>query len=287
MNNLRLCLFLVACSLAFGQDNSDLFEKAPPPIDEALRARVNQFYSAYVAGKYREAYNLVAEEAQDAFMASPKQQYRACEILKIVYSENFTKAVVVESCKGEWRFHGQSTSITMPLTSNWKIVNDQWVWYLVKPTIMASPFSPTGYVRVPPEEPDSGNAAKPAIPSDMAAAAKSILAKVSVDKTDVQLHSYETSKDEVHIRNEMPGTISFYFDNLPMPGFKIKPAKTELNANEETVVVFEYRLDDAMITCGECAKKPKEPAIVELHIQPTGQRIPITVVFAGPPPAKQ
>ena len=282
MNKLRLCLFLAACFLAFGQENSDLFEKAPPPIDEALRARVNQFYSAYVAGKYRDAYNLVAEDAQDAFMASPKQQYHGCEILKIVYSENFTKASVVESCKGEWRFHGQVTPITMPLTSNWKIVNDQWYWYLVKPTIMATPFSPTGYVRVPADEPDSANAAKPAIPTDMAAAARNILAKVSVDRTDLKLHSYETSKDELHVRNEMQGTISFYFDDLKMPGFKITPAKTTLNANEETAVVFEYRLDDAMIACGECAKKPKEPAIVDLHIHPTGQRIPITVVFAGP-----
>ncbi len=282
MNKLRLCLFLAACSLALGQDNSDLFEKAPPPIDEALRARVTQFYSAYVAGKYREAYNLVAEDAQDAFMASPKQQYHSCEILKILYSENFTKASVVESCKGDWRFHGTVTPITIPLTSNWKVINDQWFWYLVKPTVMATPFSPSGYVKLSPDQPDSANAAKPAVPSDMAAEARSILAQVSVDKTDVRLHAYESSKDEIHIRNGMQGTISFYFDNLPIPGFKIKPEKTTLNANEETVIVFEYRLDDAMITCGECAKKPKEAATADLHIEPTRQRIPITVIFAGP-----
>ena len=279
MTTLRLFLLFACGCLAFSQDNSDLFDKAPAPIDEALRARVSQFYSAYVAGKFRDAYNLVADDSQDAFMAAPKQQYHGCEVVKINYSENFTKATVVESCKGEWRFHAQSTPVTIPVTSTWRVVNDQWYWYYVKPTVMQSPFSPTGYVKVSPEEPDSG--AKPTLPSDTAALAKGILAKVSVDKMDVALHTYESSKAEIHVRNDMPGSISLYFDDPKMPGFKITPAKTDLNANEETNVVFEYRLDDATIACGECAKKAKAPLTARLHIQPTGQVFLIAVHFVG------
>ena len=54
MKLLKLCPFLIAGAMASGQDNSELFEKAPPPIDEALRARVTQFYQAYTAGKFRD-----------------------------------------------------------------------------------------------------------------------------------------------------------------------------------------------------------------------------------------
>src|ERR1700682_756304 len=99
MKLLNLCLFLIAWALASGQDNSDLFEKAPPPIDEALRARVTQFYQAFTSGKFREAYPLVAEDSQDAFFAASKDTLKSCEILRIRYSDNFTKADVVEACK--------------------------------------------------------------------------------------------------------------------------------------------------------------------------------------------
>src|ERR1700741_2577386 len=99
MKLLRLCPFLIACVFASGQDNPDLFEKAPPPIDEALRARVAQFYHAYTTGKFREAYPLVAEDAQDAFLGSSKDSLKSCETLRIKYSDNFSKADVVEACK--------------------------------------------------------------------------------------------------------------------------------------------------------------------------------------------
>src|SRR5271165_1340666 len=117
---LRLCLFLIACVLASGQDTSDLFEKAPPPIDNALRARETQFYNAYTTGKFREAYPLVAEDSQDAFLGSSKETLKSCETLRIRYSENFTKADVVEGCKGEWTYHGVKTPTSFPLTSHWK-----------------------------------------------------------------------------------------------------------------------------------------------------------------------
>src|SRR5579872_5079559 len=150
MSFLRLCPFLIAGVLAFGQDNSDLFDKAPPPIDEALRARVTQFYHAYTTGKFREAYPLVAEDSQDAFLGSSKEVLKSCDTLRIRYTENFTSADVVEGCKGEWNYHGVKTPTSFPFTSHWKIIDGQWYWYFLKPTMVPSPFSPTGFIAVPP-----------------------------------------------------------------------------------------------------------------------------------------
>src|ERR1700732_4926641 len=98
MKLLSLCPFLIGGVLALGQDNSDLFDKAPPPIDEALRARVAQFYGAYTSGKFKDAYPLVAEDSQDAFFAASKDMLKSCEVLRIKYAEDFTKADVVEAC---------------------------------------------------------------------------------------------------------------------------------------------------------------------------------------------
>lgn len=271
-------LFALSSPWAFAQESSDLFEKAPPAIDEALRSRVNQFYQAFVTGKFREAFALVADDAQDAFFSSPKDQYKSCETIRIKYSEEFTKATVIESCKSDWVWHGIKTPTTFPLTSTWKRVDGQWSWYYVRPTLSPSPFSPTGYVNVDPAQPASPSP----LPTSMKDVAKDILAKVKVDKTSVLLHPNESSKDELHVTNDMPGEIALSLDPVPLPGLKIAPAKTLLPAKEQTVVVFEYNLDDATITCGECAKRVHDSLTTRLHIQPTGQVFDITINFSKP-----
>lgn len=278
-------LMLFSAMVAVGQEPSNLFDKAPGPIDEALRARVNQFYQAYMAGKFRDAYNLVADDSQDAFLSSDKATYQNCETLKITYSENFTQAKVLESCLGEIRFHGQRFESKMPLTTSWKVVNGQWYWSYVKPTVAATPFSPTGFVTIPNDQP--ADAARPSIPKDPLAEARSILGKVKVDKTAISLRSFETSKDEVHVRNDMPGGVTISVDTVTQPGLRITVAKPNLGPHEETAVTFEYRLDDAAITCGDCASRLKGSLVAQVRVIPTNQLFSITVTFSNPPDAQK
>ena len=117
---------LVSGKLVLAQESSDMVDKAPPAVEAALRARIDQYYHAFMAGKYKEAYLLVADDSQDAFLETDKQPYKACETLKIRYSEDFTKAVAVESCRSEWKWHGIVTPTTFPITSNWVVVDGQW-----------------------------------------------------------------------------------------------------------------------------------------------------------------
>jgi hypothetical protein len=281
MKTLQAALFLATCSLGFSQESSDLFDKAPPPIDEALRARVDTFYQAHVSGKFREAFALVAEDSQDAFFAAPKAQFKKCETVRINWSEQFTKAKVVESCDGEFRFHGQTAPVKRAMSSDWKLVDGQWYWCFVKPDMRQTPFSPTGLAPI-----TSAPAASPGkLPSsdEVNTLAAGILQRVKVDKTTIKLRSDESSKDELHVRNEMPGAISFTVGQVAIPGLKITPAKTELQANEETTIVFEYRLDDTSIACVDCAKHIQSTVASGLRIQPTGQYFPIEIVFANPP----
>ena len=204
------------------------FEKAPPGDDDALRARVNKFYYAFMAGKFKEAYLLVADDSQDKFFELAKDQYKSCEIIKIRYTENFTKATVVTSCKSDWRWHGAVTLTTFPLTSTWALVDGQWYWHFVKPTMVPNPFSPTGYTPLPPDtETDNTKL----VPSDIPGAGKSILSKVGIDKSSVQLLSNQQSEAVVHLRNDMPGEVSATLDQPNIPGL--------------TVSLGQYRLDGA------------------------------------------
>ena len=270
------CLVLLAALPTFGQESADLIDKAPPEVDQALRARVDKFYGAFVAGKFKEAYMLVADDSQDKFFELSKEQYKGCEVTKTRYTPDFKRAVVVTSCKGDFRWNGVIMPTTFPLASNWEIVDGEWYWHYVKPTMVRSPFSPTGYVPVP-QDGKSGDA--PVLPKDITGTAKSILANVTVDKGEVHLHSYENSQDVIHVKNDMPGAVKLDLDKLDMPGLKITVGKATLLAHEETTIVFEWRLDDPALLCVDCAKKMSGNPTVRLHIVPTAQIFPLNVIF--------
>ena len=281
-------LLLISGILLFAQEKTEMFDKAPPAVDEALRARVDQYYHAFMEGKFKEAYLLVSDESQDAFLESDKDRYKACETIKIRYSDDFTKASVIESCKTDWKWHGVITPTTFPITSSWKIVDGKWFWYYVRPTQAPFPFSPTGFINVPPADAaDKDNAS--VVPKDFKAAAMGIMSQVSVDKMAVRLRPDEASHDAIRIHNGMPGVIKLQLDELVVPGLKITLGKTELAANQETTVSFDYRLDNPGIACVDCAKKLKGTSPVTLRVMPTGQTFTFAVTFGPPqvPGAKQ
>jgi hypothetical protein len=276
-------LLLMSGLLGLAQDSSELLDKAPPAIDEALRARVDQFYQAFVAGKYKDAYLLVEDASQNAFLEADKQQYRGCETLRTRYSDNFTKAVVVVSCRSEWKWHGIVTPTTFPITSHWVIENGMWCWHYVKPTQIQFPFSPTGFVPVPTEETEVKPGA-PAIPADMQGAARNILAQVSLDKRAVHVRPDQSSEDVIHVRNGMPGMITLTLEHYSIPGLNITIGKTQLQAHEETTVRFAWRLDDPAVLCPDCVKKTSGEATVQLKVAPTGQTFSIKIAFDSAPP---
>lgn len=270
-------LLLVSAVAAFGQDapaasEKGLTEKAPPAVDEALRARVNKFYDDFVAGKYKDAYLMVADDSQDKFFELSKDQYKGCEIIKINYTENFTNATVVTSCKRDWRFHGSQTTITFPLTSTWKVIDGQWYWHFVKPTMIATPFSPTGFISA------SGDNASPnaaLAPPDIATAAKNILAKVGIDKSAVRLESNQRSFEVIHLRNDMPGEITVTADQPPLPGLKVGLGQAKLQAHEQTTISFEWLPPQA-------GGPVNTHVTVRVHVDPTAQVFPIDVAIEPP-----
>ncbi len=66
---------------------------APPPgVERALRERVRPFYEGFVDGKFRKAYEIVADDSKDAFLTLPKPHYDGFEIQKVVFSDDFSTA---------------------------------------------------------------------------------------------------------------------------------------------------------------------------------------------------
>src|SRR4051794_40974187 len=72
--------------------------KAPAAVDEALRARIQEFFDLHIKKQYRKAEELVAEDTKDYFYTHDKPTYISCEISKIDYTDHFTKASSVVTC---------------------------------------------------------------------------------------------------------------------------------------------------------------------------------------------
>ena|SRR5579871_166404 len=279
-----LCLLPLFCFALWSQE-APPSATPPPGVDEALRARVAQFYSANISGKWRDAFAVVADDMQNEYLAASKDTYDKCETMKITYSDNFTKATVRENCHGEYRWHNSHLPATIPLTSTWKVVDGQWYWYWLKPTEVMTPW---GLSTVTPDDPKGTAAAKvnanvETVLKDPASMAKAILSQIKVDKKEIHLLGYESSKDELHISNTMPGTISVKINCAPLPGFKIKQAAEDVGPNQSLAVGFEYDADEAKRLCGECYKLPKPMLTATVRMEPTAQTFAIKITFALSP----
>jgi hypothetical protein len=228
---------------------------------------------------------VVADDMQNEYLAASKDTYDRCDTIKITYSDNFTKAAVRENCHGEYRWHNTHIPATIPLTSTWKVVGGQWYWYYLKPTEVMTPW---GLSTIPPDDPKTPgssavNTKIETVLKDPAAMAKEILGQIKVDKKEIHLLGYEISRDELHITNTMPGTISVQVNCAPVPGFRIKQASPDIGPKETSAIVFEYDTEEAKKQCGDCYKLPKPKLIATIRVDPTAQIFQIRVTFAIPP----
>src|SRR5579863_5323608 len=113
---------LLAASLALtalGQAPTDIFEKAPPGVEDALRERVNAFYQTWTEGKFRAGEKYVAESAQEIYYSMQKQKFGGCEIIRIRYEREFNDAIVTVLCKGKWNIQGQELDTSLAHTDFW------------------------------------------------------------------------------------------------------------------------------------------------------------------------
>lgn len=260
----RCILLFALASHLFAQKATDLFTKAPPDVDEALRARVSKFYQAHVDGRPRLAEEFVAEESKDQFYNGKKPKYLSFGILKIDYSEQFTKATVTTLIETFVPMVGFANKpMKMPLLSFWKIENGQWCWYLDLDKMSITPFGKMG---------TSPGPATNAPPPDLSRGpdVNAVIRQVTADKTAVVFKRGEESSSQVTITNSMPGTVSVMLPDKAPPGIDVSLSAKQLKAGEKAAVVIRY---------APGKDSPKGPLTVNVEVQPINRIIPIQVQF--------
>src|SRR5450432_1431595 len=75
-------LVLFATALLFAQGDNP-FNRPPAGVDQALRARITEFYQLHVKGDFRHAEAFVAEDTREFYYSHNKPQYLSFEIGRI------------------------------------------------------------------------------------------------------------------------------------------------------------------------------------------------------------
>lgn len=272
-----LFLFSLAALGAFSQTPAaaDLFEKAPPDVDQALRGRVKEFYQHHIDGTYRKAEKMVAEESQDYFYQVQKQRYDSCEFVKISYKESFTRAVVTMACKGKWNINGNEMAVSMPLSSSWKRDNGgDWFWHHIPPQTLPTPFGEMNHQAANLGKKPEGSGGLQ-IPADMKAAGELLLKQVTVSKQDITLKSYEKSEDEIVVTNGSGGAVKLTFEyEAVIAGFKAEFDKKEIGPGEKAILKISINPKDRVA---------KPSMIARIFVEPLMQQFQIKIQFAIPP----
>jgi hypothetical protein len=268
MTGFRILVLAAAAWTVYAQSANDLFEKAPPHIDAALRERIRIFYQAHVDGKFRAADAVVHEDSKDIFFGSKKEQFRGFEIILVSYTNNFTKATAVVAVNTDFLMPGfGKQEVKIPLTTLWKSENGQWWWYLRSPDEGVE--TPFGMMKPGQDSREDIMNRLGAMPDSTA-----IRRQVSISKTEVLLRGYEASKDEIYIANGMPGDINIELTYPPMPGLEVKLDRARLSDGQRAKIEFNYQPPDRLT-------KPSIQASV--RITPTQHLIPIRISFTPAP----
>jgi hypothetical protein len=263
---------------SFGQNGSDLFERAPAGIDEALRARVTQFYQSHVDGKFRAADELVAEDSKDAFFMADKSRYRGFQIMKISYSDDFTRATVAVACDTELVMPAGVFPVKMPVSSKWKVVDGQWMWYTVPPEKgLATPIG----VNI---SPSKEQAAAPArTPPPLAAAVgpmdlESVSRMIRVDRQQVTFNPSAAGEQRVVVTSSMPGSVSLTLEPAKLEGFELSFDRTRLEQGQSATLLIRYQPSPDL--------KPAA-ATVNVVVAPILKTIPVQIRFSASSPASR
>jgi len=248
---------LAVCAASLFAQGENPFNRPPAEVDQALRARIQEFYDLHIKGDFRRAEALVAEDTKDFFYSHNKPQYLSAEIRRIDYSDNFTKAKATVLCEQYVMMPGfNDKPLKVPIPSTWKIVDGKWYWYVDPEALRDSPFGRMTAGKTP------GKGGAPSLPT-IPTSPDFVLKQVKLDRAAVKMKAGEP--ETVTISSAAPGVMNISLSPLPA-GVEGKLDRTSLNSGEKATLTL--TLVDRKI-------EPGALGVVHVVVEQTGQYLPI------------
>lgn len=242
------------------RSGADVFNQAPPGVEEALRARLKTFYDCYLTGKFRIAYELVAEENKDDYFNRSKSTFHSYKIGSIEFSDNYSKAKVMLIINRDLVFEGHTFAVDVPTTAYWKIESGQWVWYLLYRSLRGQ-HTPFGLVPLEPPPADrpsggvgsttdsspatshdasGGDKSLPKIPNDPRSMTAAFNRLAWPDKPVLSLGPGDQFQDHTVLSNRSNSPLVFHLEFKPLAGLKVEPLKGEIGPGRSVTIQAKY-----------------------------------------------
>ena len=248
----RLLLIVCFVTALKAQNNADLFNKPPAEVDQALRARITEFYQYHVKQQFRQAEALVAEDTKDFFYSHNKPQYLSFEIVRIEYSKDFTRAKATMLTEQFVMIPGfMDKPMKIPSPSTWKLENGKWCWYVDQESVRETPF---GKMKPGPGPPAG-------LPTVLPTTADFILNKIKPDKQSVTLKP--GGSEQVKLNNTAAGSMDLTVIGS-LEGVEAKLDHTRLIAGDTAVLTIQ-------------AGSTPRPGIINVRVEQTQEFIPIKI----------
>jgi len=255
-----LSFLLIALSLSAQTPQLD---RPPQDVDDALRARIKQFYDFHVAAKYRQAEQLIAEESKDDFYVLSKPELKSYRIGNIEYSDNFTKAkVVIVGAMPVLLPMSGGKIMDMPFASFWKMEKGLWCWYYNKEALRHTPFGEAKPQNIKPGEGPTS------LPSPPVVSVAGLQSALQIDRTRVNL--VPGKSETIRVTSSLPGLASLSVDCPYKPiaktGITATFDKPELKGKGTSVLTLTVAPDS-----------PTGAVPLQILVAPTNQVLDFTV----------
>lgn len=243
------------------------FNRPPAGVDEALRARILEFYNLEQAGRFRQAESLVCEDSRDRYYDMEKQRWTSVELIQTLYEEGFTRARATMALGTTMPTFSGPIPVKAPLTSLWHFENGAWCRYIPEPSKDGVP-SPFGIMR-PSAGPSSaptpfgaGVPVPPSSPQELASMVKLSRAAVSLPVAG--------GTETVEILNGMPGRVDVRMACPSVAGLQCKLSSEALSKGGKATLTLTYTPEQGAA-----------PAPGEVHFifEPLGTRKTVRVEF--------
>ncbi len=264
----NLCTMALLALACLAQNPAEQFEKAPPDVDEALRARIAKFYQAHVEGKFRAADEMVAEDSKDTFFGMEKPHCTAFSIASITYSDNFTHAVAMVACDTRLMIPmAGPMAVKMPLRSQWKVAGGQWFWY-IDPASEQILRTPMGIGKPGPFPPNSASTGAPA-----PVALETVVQSVKTDRQAVTFNPSAPGTEKVVVTSQLPGEVSLSLEPARLDSIQMTLDREKIAQGQSAVLSIRYN---------PAANRKPADAMVRILVSPTQQEIPVKIQFEVP-----
>lgn len=228
---------LLALGAAAGMAQSkDPFRAAPPELEEALKARVSQFYDFFKMAKFRQAEELVVEEAKEHFYGAKKSRIFGYEIRTVTFSEDLKEAHVLVTCLTPVPGLG-SKPLAVPLPSTWKSIDGEWFLYFQTRQPGVEHDSPAGKMHFSQELGTHGSlsAAQPATLESL----KDMYA-VTPSNLTFSFQGTEPITKTFQVENRSKGELTLESESKGMPGVTVDAGAGKIAAGESLTISVTY-----------------------------------------------